>query len=50
MIKRCIESQGSLVYSISNDKYEDLKIKAISTICLNLTPEVKYSVLNETSS
>ena len=35
---------------IINKEWEEWKVRAISIICLSLTLEIKYSVLNEKSS
>lgn len=36
--------------AMSDDDWEELKMKAMSTIRLSLAPEVKYNVMNETSA
>ena len=34
---------------MSEDEWEEIEMKVVSTICLSFYPEVNYSVLNETA-
>ena len=35
--------------NMSDENWEELKVRAVSTIRLSLVPELKYSVMNEKS-